>query len=395
MAFNRRFMTTCLTTAILLAMSACGGGGGGRSMTSMVIMPVDNGNGDNGNGDNGNGGDNGGGDTSGNGDMNGNGDTAGNGDMNGNGDNGVGDTAGNGDNGGGDTAGNGDNGGGDTAGNGDNGGGDMGADEVPSELVFHVIQVGAEVDDAVSASTNSSGAVALIYVGDTHVSAVFPDHILLRGGVSGGGNRRSIGDILQNDNIRVRHVTTHWDLTTDADAVTRYDHLTFGAWAVVEEQANGNAGFGYQYTAVGDGYLIGFDDTRTPIGNMPVAGTAAYKGQYTGFSQRPGVNGDIRKETGDITLSADFSDSSIELEFGTPGTGTSLAGTIGGNTFSGTQVKRIRSGSIFEAEGATAMFQGGFYGDEMGEAGGVFEIVGNSLENPPRVAGAFGGIKTE
>ena len=265
--------------------------------------------------------------------------------------------------------------------------------------MFHVIQVGAEVDDAVAAVIDFSDSEVLtltgITVGDTEVSMLLPDHTLLREGVSGRGSRRSIGDILQNDNIRVRHVTKHWDLTTDADAVTRYDYLTFGAWAVVEEQANGNAGFGYQNTAVGDGYLIAFDDTRTPIGNMPVAGTAAYKGQYTGFAQLSGVNGAINKTTGDITLTADFADSSVELEFGTPGTGTSLAGTIGDNTFSGTQVKRIRSGSIFEAEGATAMFQGGFYGNELGEAGGVFEIVGNSLETPPRFAGAFGGIKTE
>ena len=162
----------------------------------------------------------------------------------------------------------------------------------------------------------------------------------------------------------------------------------------MEEQVNGNAGFGYQYTEVGDAYLIALDDARTPIDNMPVAGTAAYKGQYSGFFQRAGANGTITRETGDFILTADFSDSSIELAFGASGTGTTLGGTIDGNTFSGTQVN-LTPGSAFEAEGATASLQGGFYGDELGEAGGVYEVVGNSSEYPARVVGAFGGIKTE
>ncbi len=260
--------------------------------------------------------------------------------------------------------------------------------EVPEQ--DHVIQVAQQGSRAVSAIRDSGSNVVGLQVGNTTVS--LDSHRL--GNFSGASQPPTVGSVLQNDDIRLRHVHSHWDMVTDV--VSTYEYLSFGAWATVAPETGGDALFDYRYESIGDGYLAALDSARTPVAGMAIEGTATYSGLYTGFVQGHGIDGDILRSTGDADITADFANKSLEVEMlSAQGNAFSLSGSILGNTFSGTTLEHMAATPLIQVTGATARMEGGFYGAGASEAGGVFEIIGGRSQDPGRFVGAFGGKKTD
>ena len=127
---------------------------------------------------------------------------------------------------------------------------------------------------------------------------------------------------------------------------------------------------------------------------MPLAGSATYLGQYTGFFQNHGVDGSIFRTSGDVELTADFASAAMTVDMlSTSNRRIVLSGSIHGNEFSGTNIVQLPNSPLLQAQGATARFEGGFYGSAAVEAGGVFEIVGGRAQDPARFVAGFGGRK--
>ncbi len=254
----------------------------------------------------------------------------------------------------------------------------------------HAIQIARNDGESVAALRNQDGGLMGLVVGDTAVSLDF--HHLR--GITGGGQRPSVGSNLQNGDIRIRHIDRHWNMTTDV--VSRFEHLSYGAWATVAPETGGNADFGYRYESVGGGYLVALDDARTSAADMPVSGLASYLGQYTGFIQGHGVGGRMGRFTGDVEMTADFANAAMTVDMLSTGNRRLvLSGAINGNEFEGTTIDQMSPSSLIESQGATARFSGGFYGNAAIEAGGVFEVVGGRAQDPGRLVGAFGGRKDQ
>ena len=254
----------------------------------------------------------------------------------------------------------------------------------------HVVQLPRDDGISVAALRNEDGDLTGLSVGSTAVSLDF--HQL--GGVAGNPQRPSVVSILQNDDIRIRHIDRHWNMTTDV--VSRFEHLSYGAWATVAPETGGNADFGYRYESVGGGYLVALDDERTSAADMPVTGTASYLGQYTGFVQGHGGGGPIGAFNGDVEMTADFANAAMTVDMLYTGNRRLvLSGAINGNEFGGTTIDQMSPSSSIESQGATARFSGGFYGNAADEAGGVFEVVGGRAQDPGRLVGAFGGRKDQ
>ena len=250
----------------------------------------------------------------------------------------------------------------------------------------HEIQIARDDGVSVAALRNGNGGLAGLKVGDTALSLDF--HRL--GGVTGGGGRESVGSVINSENVIVRHIDTRWNTRTDA--VARFDHMSYGAWATGIAVPRPGGGADYTYDDVGGAYLTALDDARTPAAAMPMSGTATYQGQSTGFVQGHGVGGRILHFTADIEMTADFANAAMTVDMlTTRGTRYVLGGSIQGNGFSGTTIHQMPQSSLIETQGATAQMTGGFYGTDAVEAGGVYEVVGGRAQDPGRVVGAFGG----
>ena len=260
----------------------------------------------------------------------------------------------------------------------------------PDTPLDHVVQLARDDGISVAALRNEDGDLSGLMVGNTPVSVDF--HRL--GSVSGGTGRSTVGPILQNDDIRIRHIDRHWNMVTDV--VSRFEHLSYGAWATVAAETGGNAGWNYRYENIGGGYLTALDDAMTPDADMPVSGTASYLGQFTGFVQFAGIDGRMLRTTGDVEMTADFASAEMTVDMLSPGGRNYVLGaTIQGNGFSGTTIHDMPDGTSIQAQGATVELTGRFYGQGAVEAGGVFEIVGGRAQYPGRFVGAFGGRKDE
>ena len=180
------------------------------------------------------------------------------------------------------------------------------------------------------------------------------------------------------------------------DVVSRFEHMSYGAWATVAPETGGGAGFDHRFQSIGSGYLVALDNARTSAADMPVSGTASYLGQFTGFVQFAGVDGRIVRTTGDVEMTADFANSEMTVDILTTGGRSYVLGAaIQGNVFSGTVIHDMPDSTAIQAQGATAELTGGFYGQGAVEAGGVFEVVGGRAQDPGRFVGAFGGRKDE
>ena len=248
----------------------------------------------------------------------------------------------------------------------------------------HTIQLPDAGGPSVSGVHDENGELAAIEIGDTRV--LLTQRI---GSVSGGGNREAVGPILRNGRLLVRHIESHWDRRTDA--VAKFDHISYGAWATV----SGPDGNNFSYETIGGAYLIAPNDARTPPADMPATGTATYRGQGTAFIR--GHGGGVAHGTTDVTMIADFANAGMTVDIlSTRNSRAVLVGAIDGNGFSGTTIDRITDGgTAFQAAGATARFSGGFYGGGAVEAGGVYEIVCGRAQDPGRIVGTFGGRKAE
>ena len=254
----------------------------------------------------------------------------------------------------------------------------------------HVVQFARDDGISVVALRNEDGDLTGLKVGNTAVSVDF--HGL--GGVNGGSGRSTVGSILQNDDIRIRHIDRHWNMVTDV--VAGFEHLSYGAWSTVAPETGGNASWDYRYESIGNGYLVALDEARTSAADMPVSGTATYLGQSTGFLQGHGTSGVLSHFTADVEMTADFANAEMTVDMLTTGnTRFTLGGTIQGNDFSGTVLQHMSQNSLVQAQGATARMTGGFYGSDAVEAGGVYEILGGRAQDPGRVVGAFGGRKDQ
>ena len=260
----------------------------------------------------------------------------------------------------------------------------------PATPQDHVVQLPRQDASPVAALRNEDGDLTGLMVGNTAVSLDF--HRL--GGVSGGSQRPSVGSILRNDDVQIRHVHSHWNMGTDV--ISAFEHVAYGAWATVAPETRGDAGYGHRYESIGSGYLVALDNARTSAADMPVSGTATWLGQFTGFVQRAGVGGDIDHTTGDVEMTADFANAAMTVDMlSTGGVNYVLGATIQGNGFSGTTIHDMPDqGIALQAQGAVADLAGGFYGQGAVEAGGVFEVVGGRAQDPGRFVGAFGGRKS-
>ena len=272
---------------------------------------------------------------------------------------------------------------------GGDGGTDGDASSQPEIPLSHTIELPTESGPGVFDIRDENGDLTAIKVGDTGV--LLSQKIA---SVSGGGGRETVGPVLQHEDIIVRHIDSHWNLQTDA--VAKFDHMSYGVWATGTVERPQGGATKYTFESVGSPYLTALDDSRTSAADMPMPGTATYLGQVTGFVQAYGVGGDIRHYTGDVKMTADFSNAEMTVDMRTTrGTNIVLGGTIQGNEFSGNTIHQMPDTRFLQAQGATAELAGGFYGQGAVEAGGVFEIVGGRTQDPGRVVGAFGGRKAE
>ena len=185
---------------------------------------------------------------------------------------------------------------------------------------------------SVAGLRNEDGYLTGLRVGNTAVSLDF--HRLR--GITGGSQRPSVGSNLQNDDVRIRHVHSHWNMGTDVVSAFRT--------RLLRRLGDGGAGkrgavpkFDHRYESIGSGYLVALDNARTSAADMPVSGTATWLGQFTGFVQFAGVDGDISRNTGDVEMTADFANAAMTVDMlSTGGRNFVLGATIQGNGFSGT-----------------------------------------------------------
>ena len=185
--------------------------------------------------------------------------------------------------------------------------------------------------------------------------------------------------------------TDHKSKLELAKAASDFEHLSYGVWGEVDSKN--------KLTGVGAGFLIAHPSMKTPVGNVPVTGTATFEGQYSSHRQSRGSGKKIDAVNGDATLTANFGRESMDVtladQFGT-GRNLILTGTIDGNGFSGTGMGAdTSSGGYLVTKGASAKMEGAFYGPKVNEAGGVYDVQGGSAKNPGRVVGSFGGVNTD
>ena len=263
--------------------------------------------------------------------------------------------------------------------------GDGAAPEHAEPLHHHAISTVDELQ--VSAVRDSDGQLTGLAIGETEVSL---SERISR--VSGLAPRRAVGPVVHGDGIIVRHVDTQWNERTGGEPEA-FDHISYGAWSTGTFTGGGNAALVYDYGSIGGAYLVALDDARTQ--DMPDIGTATYLGSYTGFYKFPGEGGARGHMTFDVEMTADFANAEMRVSlFGVGGIlRVAVDGDIQGNAFSGSDIHHldVSRSNLLQAEGATAEFEGGFYGEGAAEAGGVFEVVGGGDDHPGRIVGAFGG----
>lgn len=174
----------------------------------------------------------------------------------------------------------------------------------------------------------------------------------------------------------------------DRDKAMGFDYIAYGVWAEVDEDGS--------LAMLGNGYLIAEPSMRTPVGNIPVTGSATFEGQYASHIKKMGSAGRLSTMVGDVEMTANFGRDQMTVklidQFG-DGNDLTLTGAIEGNTFAGTGAK-FDDNKYLDSDGATAKLAGSFYGMKLDEAGGVYDVLGGSSKNPGQVVGAFGGVNT-
>ena len=174
---------------------------------------------------------------------------------------------------------------------------------------------------------------------------------------------------------------------------TDYDHIHFGIWAslAANDEDTGEHGV----SELGIAFLQNFTGGGMTE-EMPNNGTGTYAGNWVAHVQEadPEGDGDVSRESGDAAMTADFRMGTIDIDL----TGlASLEADITGSTFTGTEAPTIDAGDPYDLESDgkfTGSVNGGFFGDEAAEAGGVFDYASEDNEGGA-FRGGFGGRRID
>ena len=168
-------------------------------------------------------------------------------------------------------------------------------------------------------------------------------------------------------------------------------HLHYGLWNALTPATKTT---GDAVADLGIGFVTAQGTGEGVTEDMPKFGDATYTGNWVANIQAAATGGDglIQRSHNDAEITADFAKSTVGVEL----TGLAdLTGAISGNTFKGTAitVDATPMGQLAQGTKAgafTGTFNGGFFGSQAAEAGGVFDYssTGNKLG---AFRGSFGG----
>ena len=172
---------------------------------------------------------------------------------------------------------------------------------------------------------------------------------------------------------------------------TDYAHIHFGVWASTGENddANGDQGI----SELGIAFVQNFEGG--PTEEMPNNGSGEYEGNWVANIQEADSDGDgaIMRADGVATVMANFRMGTVDVTLAGL---AELEAEITDNTFAGTEdatvvanTHGLRSTGDFEGT-----VNGGFFGSEAKEAGGVFDYASEDNEDGA-FRGAFGGRRTD
>ena len=172
-------------------------------------------------------------------------------------------------------------------------------------------------------------------------------------------------------------------VTATIPAATKYQHLHFGIWAGTEVLNEGEA---TMLADLGIGFVQSIGDGMTQKQGI---GSATFYGDWVAAVQRAHAQGEgeIDSFMGKATLTANFGTDEFEGEL--DGLVT-LEGSLSGNGFEGTMATVDADNLYGLTVGAefTGEFEGGIYGSDGEEAGGIFDF---TSDNDGAFRGAFGG----
>ena len=187
-------------------------------------------------------------------------------------------------------------------------------------------------------------------------------------------------------------------------AVADYDHVHFGVWAGLGD-ADSITGDN-DVTDLGIGFVVGLSD-MTGDSDVPNHGDAIYNGNWVASIQAADDDGDgsITLTNGRANIEADFRRGEIDVKL--MGLVT-LEGDIEGNMFMGSFVNAelvfddvnadtdgVQATSGLNPSGEfDGSFEGGFFGDDAEEVGGVFDFSSRGNEDGA-FRGAFGAHEDE
>jgi hypothetical protein len=180
-----------------------------------------------------------------------------------------------------------------------------------------------------------------------------------------------------------------------------YDHIHFGLWAdlkTVDTVSGAN-----ELSSLGIGFVTALKSGDGMTAEMPNHGDAKYSGNYVAAIQaaHPDGEGTISFEDGAADITANFRKGTVEIgmeDFVT------LDGDIADNRFSKSyadaeldfddtdlNIDGVQAAGSLNASGEyDGMVNGGFFGDDAEEIGGVFEFTSADNEDGS-FTGAFGG----
>ena len=160
-----------------------------------------------------------------------------------------------------------------------------------------------------------------------------------------------------------------------------YEHLHFGTWANLGEADKKGL---QKLTDLGIGFVQSIGDGMT---DTQLVGTIVFNGDWVGTVRTSHNEKLFKPGNGAAMLKADFD----KDEFTGVLTGlATLEGTLSGNGFSGTKVMDIEHADLDERATFKGMFEGGIYGPEGEEAGGIFDF---SSTAGGAFRGAMGGAR--
>lgn len=200
---------------------------------------------------------------------------------------------------------------------------------VPDQAVTIVptIQIRRVNDPAVTLVTSGGGDYTGIKGGNTSVELDDPgESRKARGMPEAYAYHYPRGD------VEFTYVFAHWDWETGA--VSRFEHLVYGAWKATTPEDRTSHSFG--------GFPADHADHRTRPADLPISGTATYHSRYAGFAEDY-IGLEIGEFHGPATTTADFSNALMTVEMEWQGKPlATLSGPIQGTPFAGTNLQLVK-----------------------------------------------------